>query len=500
MIIECDKCQSKFKIDDSKVTDRGVKVKCRKCSNIFTVFPPQAEEQPISLFQETLEVKETKPKEEISFDLPSSEFTFSENKEEKKEIKEDQKEEFSWDQFNIDIAIKQEEPQQKESETIGDFKFDFEEFKEEKEEIKEEPKEEKTEDFELSFDFDKLASEEKKPDEEDKKEVSIEDYIKEESPSKGSFDFDFSFEEKKEEEVAKEPEKEEETFSFDNLSFDEEKKEKKPEEEEKFLGDFNLEEPKKDESVFESFQFKEEPPKEPLEETKDLDFTFAMEEPSMEKIDLAEDVKSDKMAQEKNELNFSFLEEEEKTYSFPQDEYVKKDTEPTAQVPPLEYEEVKPKSNILTIVVSLLIVILFSGTGIGFVWWQKMKTLEKEGSFGFSEVKVEIVESKTLGNVFVVKGKITNGYRVPKSFLKVKCLLLSKDNKKLAEKVAFASNIFTKDEIRELTYPDIEKGLNNKMGKSMMNVDVPPGKAIPFMVVFDKIPEGVSHIEVESIL
>ena len=37
MVIQCDKCQSKFKLDDSKVTEKGVKVRCTKCKNIFTV-------------------------------------------------------------------------------------------------------------------------------------------------------------------------------------------------------------------------------------------------------------------------------------------------------------------------------------------------------------------------------------------------------------------------------------------------------------------------------
>lgn len=37
MIVECDKCHAKFRLDDSKVTDRGVKVRCSKCKNVFTV-------------------------------------------------------------------------------------------------------------------------------------------------------------------------------------------------------------------------------------------------------------------------------------------------------------------------------------------------------------------------------------------------------------------------------------------------------------------------------
>lgn len=46
MIIQCDKCSTKFRIDDSKVTASGVKVRCTKCQNVFVAKPPQSEEAP----------------------------------------------------------------------------------------------------------------------------------------------------------------------------------------------------------------------------------------------------------------------------------------------------------------------------------------------------------------------------------------------------------------------------------------------------------------------
>ena len=37
MIIQCVKCQTKFRLDDSRITDKGVKVRCTKCKHVFTV-------------------------------------------------------------------------------------------------------------------------------------------------------------------------------------------------------------------------------------------------------------------------------------------------------------------------------------------------------------------------------------------------------------------------------------------------------------------------------
>jgi predicted Zn finger-like uncharacterized protein len=37
MIVKCEQCQTRFKIPDEKVTDKGVKVRCTKCQNTFRV-------------------------------------------------------------------------------------------------------------------------------------------------------------------------------------------------------------------------------------------------------------------------------------------------------------------------------------------------------------------------------------------------------------------------------------------------------------------------------
>lgn len=45
MIIRCDSCNARFRLDDSKVKGRGVKVRCTKCQNIFVVTPPEPEKE-----------------------------------------------------------------------------------------------------------------------------------------------------------------------------------------------------------------------------------------------------------------------------------------------------------------------------------------------------------------------------------------------------------------------------------------------------------------------
>ena len=42
MVVQCPTCQSKFRIADDKVTDRGVRVRCTSCKNVFQVRKPGA--------------------------------------------------------------------------------------------------------------------------------------------------------------------------------------------------------------------------------------------------------------------------------------------------------------------------------------------------------------------------------------------------------------------------------------------------------------------------
>jgi predicted Zn finger-like uncharacterized protein len=59
MIIECQKCRTKFNLDESLLKKTGSKVRCSLCKHVFTAFPMEAELQIEEISVETIE--ETKP-------------------------------------------------------------------------------------------------------------------------------------------------------------------------------------------------------------------------------------------------------------------------------------------------------------------------------------------------------------------------------------------------------------------------------------------------------
>ncbi|MBZ0221094.1 MAG: zinc-ribbon domain-containing protein [Candidatus Methylomirabilis sp.] len=45
MIIQCDRCGTKFRLDDSRISGKGVRVRCTKCQNVFMAAPPPPVEE-----------------------------------------------------------------------------------------------------------------------------------------------------------------------------------------------------------------------------------------------------------------------------------------------------------------------------------------------------------------------------------------------------------------------------------------------------------------------
>ncbi|HDM09649.1 MAG TPA: DUF3426 domain-containing protein [Desulfobacteraceae bacterium] len=86
MIVQCERCKTKFRLDESLLKEEGSKVRCSVCAHVFKVYPPEAPAIEPSMtefeeeFQETVaidssaesreapEAQEPKLEEEIDFD------------------------------------------------------------------------------------------------------------------------------------------------------------------------------------------------------------------------------------------------------------------------------------------------------------------------------------------------------------------------------------------------------------------------------------------------
>ena len=140
----------------------------------------------------------------------------------------------------------------------------------------------------------------------------------------------------------------------------------------------------------------------------------------------------------------------------------------------------------------------------GFLSSQKpvpAETLTDKGvkNLSFKAVSGSFVPSEAAGPRFVIKGKITNNYPDPRSYILIKAEMLDEKGNVIQRKLSYSGNVFTENEIKEMPMTEIDQILKNRMGRNKMNVNIGPEADVPFMVIFENLPQNLSEFSVEAI-
>jgi hypothetical protein len=107
--------------------------------------------------------------------------------------------------------------------------------------------------------------------------------------------------------------------------------------------------------------------------------------------------------------------------------------------------------------------------------------------------------NKTAGRILIITGQVTNGYLDRRSFIRLKGSLKDSRGEVVAERQVYAGNYLTEEELVNLPMPEILARLALKGGQNNSNVNVPPNKAVAFMLVFDRLPEDLAAYILEPI-
>lgn len=115
------------------------------------------------------------------------------------------------------------------------------------------------------------------------------------------------------------------------------------------------------------------------------------------------------------------------------------------------------------------------------------------------DIEGKFFESDKTGKLFIIKGKILNQYPNSRSHILLKGTILDDKSNPIDRKLAYAGNIFTEHELKDITIKEIEQRLKNKTGKNNSNIDVPSQESVPFMIIFYNLPDTLSEYEVETV-
>ncbi|MCL1925552.1 MAG: zinc-ribbon domain-containing protein [Syntrophorhabdaceae bacterium] len=101
--------------------------------------------------------------------------------------------------------------------------------------------------------------------------------------------------------------------------------------------------------------------------------------------------------------------------------------------------------------------------------------------------------------IFVIRGNVTNQSLVGKSGIRIHASLLDINESVLMEQTVYAGNVLSGPKLKSESRAALEKALGNHLGEYLANVDVKPGKTIPFMVLFFDAPEKFRKYKIEPL-
>jgi len=119
------------------------------------------------------------------------------------------------------------------------------------------------------------------------------------------------------------------------------------------------------------------------------------------------------------------------------------------------------------------------------------------GKITVRAVKASYIENASIGTLLVISGEALNEYTVPRAGLQVKGAILDATGQVLASKSAYGGNSLTEEQLASMPLDKIEAAMANQFGDSLTNLEVAPGKAVRFTIVIPKPPKEGKDLSVE---
>ncbi|MDA8133884.1 MAG: zinc-ribbon domain-containing protein [Desulfobacteraceae bacterium] len=475
MIITCNKCSTRFTLDDSLVAENGSKVRCSVCKDIFTAYPlPREPEQPaapVADFDSAPALADIP-----DFEMEDPEFSFDENEfdlnggDGEKGPDQDQFE-FETDEISEDITIEADEHQ--------DTDFDGIEF----ESLKDEPED-------LTLDMDEIEPDLKIEEDTDFLEMDFDD------PGPSG--------------EAEGPPAEEDVTK---------------KEEDEFELEFDMEEDDglsiaPDEPGLDILEEGETLSLEQTDSEKDLDEISPEDDFSEYDAVLEQDTEPDETPDEEDLIGEESVEEEPDQKDPVKEKSLLEKSAPLMDLP--ERRSRRKKKSVLSLPVLLLVLIFFltagayvasimTGYKIPHLSDFKIPFLEKYLSQtdsaakdakpvpNESSVNGRFVSNTASGTLFVITGRVDNPSGLAFNHIEVQGTLSTKEIPAAKIQKAFCGNIITEEMLKSGKLAEIMKLLEVKEGAHNSNMNIKPGAGVPFMIVFSDLPEKLQNFNVKVV-
>jgi hypothetical protein len=172
------------------------------------------------------------------------------------------------------------------------------------------------------------------------------------------------------------------------------------------------------------------------------------------------------------------------------------------ELPPLLITSRRKQSSLFGAVIAVIALLVIAVLGyLGYSSFSAFKetAVPETGKIGVRAVKAAFIENKVAGDLLVISGEAFNEYPKPRAALQIKVTVFDAAGQAAATKTAYGGNPLTEEQLKSLPLDKIEAVMANQFGDSLANMEVAPGKAIPFVVVLANLPKGAKDFGVQSV-
>lgn len=101
--------------------------------------------------------------------------------------------------------------------------------------------------------------------------------------------------------------------------------------------------------------------------------------------------------------------------------------------------------------------------------------------------------NREAGELFVIRGEIFNASGKPLSAMRVQGTVYGANGSVLARRTVYCGNTLSPKEITFRSFSGMEKTMDRQFGDTLANLEIPPGKGIPFAIVFKNVPREAKN-------
>ncbi len=481
MIIKCEQCQTKFRLDDSKVTDKGVKVRCAKCKHVFSVRKEQPEPETTGFatspepIPTPVPIQDSVKPAEAGINEPSPSFSFGDDSPEEStgKTESDEMSQFGYapadsgsaslqqDDFGLSSLAVAKGPAVDETTIDSQENISFDEF-----------------DFgDSESEVDAVAG--SVPVAADFADNAV--IQPPAAPMAADMDdpqgFDFSGDDMFGEvvpQVADEP-ADPISFDFGTDSFAESME----------LGGDDLGQTSSSHS---------------LDAIGDAPFSLGEIDFGDELTSVAvQQVNPDELKTSQEILFAPLAEAQEKPVDVDKFVIDEASTEQD-ELPPLSIASRRKQGSFFKWLIAsaaVLVVGVLGYLGLSLFSPDTGLVAKDSGKITVRAVKASYIENASIGTLLVISGEALNEYTEPRAGLQVKGAILDATGQVLASKSAYGGNSLTEEQLASMTLDKIEASMANQFGDSLTNLEVAPGKAVRFTIVIPKPPKEGKDLSVE---